>query len=417
MVVRAFFGALLLQSFAFVSLAAQVPNAAAAGPGNSPTAQNHHSTGKVEMPATAGADSPDEECAKCHQEIVQSFASTGHKLSSQLPNEFSIKGKFTEPDNILQTKFPDVHFRMEIKPDGFYQTAEIQAGLPSSGQPSLKRSISHRIDFVIGSGTRGQTFLYWKGDQLFQLPVSFWAALDGWINSPGYPDGQVNFDKQVLPRCLECHATYFKSLPSQSAANRYQADDFILGISCSRCHGDGFKHVNSPNHTAQAGRTLIVNPAKLPREMQIEVCSQCHGGLGVAIAPAFSYQPGKPLAQFLRLSSPPEDAKVDVHGNQTALLQRSKCYSASSMTCSTCHDPHAPEREPEFYSQRCKGCHAISQCGLFAKLGNTIDGKCIGCHMPVQDSDLIVSRAQEKEIKVRMRNHWIKVYSELNTLP
>ena len=37
--------------------------------------------------------------------------------------------------------------------------------------------------------------------------------------------------------------------------------------------------------------------------------------------------------------------------------------------------------------------------------------------MPVQDSDLIVSRAQEKEIKVRMRNHWIKVYSELNTLP
>jgi hypothetical protein len=27
--------------------------------------------------------------------------------------------------------------------------------------------------------------LFWKNDQLFQLPVSYWNEL-GWINSPGY---------------------------------------------------------------------------------------------------------------------------------------------------------------------------------------------------------------------------------------
>ncbi len=416
MFVRALFAAFILWSIPFLSLADQVSIPATASQAVSRVPGKPESNGEVEPRGTTDSKTPDQDCTNCHQAIVQSYAATGHNLTSQLPNESSIKGKFTGPDNILITKFPDVRFRMEARGDGFYQTAEIQAKSPSSAQPPLQRSISHRIDFVIGSGTRGQTYLYWKGDQLFQLPVSFWAALNGWINSPGYPDGQVNFEKQALPRCLECHATYFKSLQSQSAANRYQRDHYILGISCSRCHGDGFKHVNSASHTTQASRNSIVNPGKLPRERQIEVCSQCHGGLGVEITPAFSYQPGKPLSQYLHLSAPPEDAKVDVHGNQVALLQRSKCYSASSMTCITCHDLHAPEHEPDYYSQRCMNCHTISQCGLFARLGKEIDGKCIGCHMPVQDSDLVVSRAQEREIKVRMRNHWIRVYPELNTL-
>jgi len=31
--------------------------------------------------------------------------------------------------------------------------------------------------------------------------------------------------------------------------------------------------------------------------------------------------------------------------------------------------------------------------------------------MPVQESNLIISNVNGKEIKARMRNHWIKVYS------
>ena len=71
---------------------------------------------------------------------------------------------------------------------------------------------------VIGCGEKGQTYLYWKGDRLFELPVSYWASL-GWVNSPGYRDGYSDFDRLTIPRCLECHATYFES--RQPPINRY----------------------------------------------------------------------------------------------------------------------------------------------------------------------------------------------------
>ena len=74
------------------------------------------------------------------------------------------------------------------------------------------------------------------------------------------------------------------------------------------------------------------NPANLSRDRQIDVCAQCHGGLGEEIAPAFSFKPGEPLANFITLQRLPPDAIVDVHGNQVALLERSRCFQ-SSCTC------------------------------------------------------------------------------------
>ncbi len=98
----------------------------------------------------------------------------------------------------------------------------------------------------------------------------------------------------------------------------------------------------------------IVNPAKLPRDSQIDVCAQCHGGLGEEIAPAFSFKPGQSLDAFIKLQRPGPDAKVDVHGNQAALLERSRCFQSSgTMACTTCHDEHAPERPTASYSSRC----------------------------------------------------------------
>ncbi|MGA7707494.1 MAG: multiheme c-type cytochrome, partial [Acidobacteriaceae bacterium] len=90
------------------------------------------------------------------------------------------------------------------------------------------------IDVVIGSGEKGQTYLYWKGDRLFELPVPYWATL-GWVNSPGYRDGYSDFDRAIIPRCLECHATYFKSQPPPF--NRFDPVGYSLGIQCEVCHG------------------------------------------------------------------------------------------------------------------------------------------------------------------------------------
>lgn len=348
----------------------------------------------------------DAACDECHQEIGRTYALTAHHLTSQLPSKDSISGKFTGGENILKTDDPDLYFRMDARESGFYETAVFW-------QPPDQTTQTERIDIVTGSGHQGQTYLYWKGDQLFQLPVSYWTDLKRWINSPGYTEGIANFDRPIFPRCLGCHATYFQSIPSEKADNYYKKTGFVLGISCERCHGPGRAHVEyerSKPAAVSSGTHSIVNPATLPRERQIEVCALCHGGIGQAIAPAFSYIPGQPLENYVTLPSPDPEARVDVHGNQVALMQRSRCYQNSQMTCTTCHDEHAPERAAASYSQKCLQCHQDRDCGEFVKLGAKIRENCIDCHMPLQDSNVIVSDLNGEQVKARIRNHWIKVY-------
>ena len=59
---------------------------------------------------------------------------------------------------------------MDSKEDGFSQTAVW-------GTPPNTRSHTERFDLVIGSGGKGQTYLFWEGDQLFQLPVGYSTVL------------------------------------------------------------------------------------------------------------------------------------------------------------------------------------------------------------------------------------------------
>jgi hypothetical protein len=156
----------------------------------------------------------DDACRSCHADQLASYHQTAHCLTSMEPGHDSILGKFMPGDNILKTANPNLYFRMdeqhgegklEGKEDSFLQTAV-------AGTPPHTNSRSERIAFVIGSGDKGQTYLYWSEDQLFQLPVSYWTRL-GWVNSPNYRDGFADFDRPIIPRCLECHATYFEALP------------------------------------------------------------------------------------------------------------------------------------------------------------------------------------------------------------
>jgi hypothetical protein len=349
----------------------------------------------------------DAACQECHQEIAETYAHTGHHLTSQLPSKDSILGKFTAGANILRTSDPDLHFRMEARESGFYETAVFW-------QPPDEKMRTERIDIVTGSGEKGQTYLYWKGNQLFQLPVSYWTELKGWINSPGFTEGVANFDRPIPPTCLECHATYFEPIASEQAENYYKKTGFVLGISCERCHGPGREHAENErlkSAAASAGTHSIVNPSSLARDRRIEVCAQCHGGIGQPIAPAFSYVPGQQLANYIKLPRPDADARVDVHGNQAALMQRSRCYQNSQLTCTTCHEVHGPERPAATYSVKCLQCHKDQDCGEFVKLGAKIRENCVDCHMPVQDSNLIVADLKGKQVRARIRNHWIKVYA------
>jgi hypothetical protein len=44
------------------------------------------------------------------------------------------------------------------------------------------------------------------------------------------------------------------------------------------------------------------------------------------------------------------------------------------------------------------------------KMGPRIAENCIDCHMPVEQTNAIVSETADKIIRTTMRTHWIKVY-------
>jgi hypothetical protein len=353
----------------------------------------------------------DTACRQCHQDKFDSYLATAHHRTSRLPNGESIAGHFPAHENIMTTFNPELSFHMEARDGHFYESAV----LSKPGHPSKR---TEEIDLVIGSGTKGQTYLFWKSDRLFELPVSYWTELKRWVNSPGYVDGWADFDRPVTARCVECHATYFRKLTSAPPDNAYEKDNFVLGISCERCHGPGLTHIqNHSGKSGNAGSFAPMPPIGLARDREIDICAQCHGGVGQSLVPAFSFQPGEELSRSILLEKPASPQPVDVHGNQVILLQRSRCFlSSPNMTCSTCHDLHSVERPAASYSAQCLHCHQQQQCGMFARLGAQIAKNCIDCHMPIEESKLLVLDADDTRLKAKVRNHRIAVYPR-STMP
>ncbi len=346
----------------------------------------------------------DAACRTCHQEAFDSYAGSAHHLTSRLPDKSSIDGKFTPGSNILHTANPYFYFVMNATSAGFFQRAV--ALFP----PSEPITQQERFDVVIGSGRKGQTYLYWKGNDLFELPVSYWSESHEWMNSPGYPDGLPNFDKPIIPRCLECHGTYIQALPPP--LNHFDKESLVLGITCEKCHGPGVAHIAHK----QSGKKEftdandIINPARLSRERQMDLCALCHAGPGTPKTPSFSYISGAALGNYVTLPADAEDTPVDVHAHQVQLLERSRCFRSSSMTCTTCHDVHKTQRDVANISERCLTCHKAESCGKYKEVGAQILHRCVDCHMPLKRSDVIVFDAGGHRVQPEVRTHRIAIY-------
>lgn len=360
-------------------------------------------------PTPASGYVGDATCISCHASQGAQFAKTAHHNTSSLPSSATIHGRFDPGGNVLRSiNNPQLHFEMEATPEGFTQTAKIRI----SAKQILART--EKFGVVIGSGRKGQTYLFWDGDQLFELPVSYWTGLNAWINSPSYPDGTASFERPVLPRCLECHATSFKS--TSPTTNHFETSTLMLGVHCEKCHGPGGEHV-ARMKSATPPRTsplmAIVNPARLPRERQIDICALCHAGIGNSIDPPLSFVPGQDLSRHLQFPVLDESAPIDVHASQVQLLQRSRCYRESpNLTCATCHDVHRTQREVTEFAADCCKCHTVESCRKFPALGRAIANDCVRCHMPDQQTNQIVASLNGQSLQPKVRNHHIAIYPE-----
>jgi hypothetical protein len=375
-------------------------------------------------PAVAGSSQkgsvPDQVCLQCHTE-QRAFSATSHHRTSQESRRDSILGSFrSDGSNVLMIAdpakagdTPGLYFKMEEKDGVYYQRAV-------AGWPEQLRTRSEKIDLVIGSGKRGQSYLYWRGDELFELPVSYWSEGQRWINSPGYKNGTMNFARPITPRCMECHTSFVEQASDDLIANRYHKGSLVVGITCEVCHGMGRDHVAlqvSKLPTTRVTKEQIINPAKLSRDRQVDICALCHNGnQSGGKTRAFSFTPGEQLDKYFHSNIGDTAAHPDVHGNQVGLLKKSQCYiSSPTMSCSTCHDVHASEREASWYSSRCLTCHQVESCGMSKTLGAKITNGCVGCHMGVEPTTAFNFDTVGKPLKPTMQNHWIKIPSSHDT--
>ncbi len=151
----------------------------------------------------------------------------------------------------------------------------------------------HRtLDYFIGAGNIGRSYISAVDGFLFQAPVAWYATRRAWDLSPGYElSDEVNLGREVGTGCLECHATGL--LPLRNTSNGFAAPPWTeSGIGCERCHGEGEAHV-------RGNRSAIVNPAKLSGTVRDSVCAQCHLPGAVEIvrtAKLKPYAPGENLS-------------------------------------------------------------------------------------------------------------------------
>lgn len=361
-------------------------------------------------------------CQSCHANIYATHIKTAHYLDSRPASAAAIKGSFKYGKNRFVYN-DHMEVQLEKKDGRFYQTALFNGNVMQS----------EAFGIVIGSGRKGQTYLYWDGGRLFQLPISYYVPLQTWCNSPGYPSYMVYFGKQIPGQCMECHGTYAKTALVEGRGTVFDSASVLYGIDCERCHGPGAEHVAW--HSAHPGELVgkyIVNARHLSRQQRLDACALCHSGFRKEFMPSFSFVVGDTLDNYSTAAyDTAGTAALDVHGNQYGLLTASKCFRLSDkLDCGSCHDAHVNEYgKTEVYSARCASCHngtslhscampevkkLIAKAGAAASKGATAVN-CIDCHMPALPSNKITLQVNGEEQLVHdlVRTHRVAIYPDI----
>jgi hypothetical protein len=338
---------------------------------------------------------------------VETHLHTAHWLSSTAASAATIKGSFKKDRNRYVYN-PRLEVVMEKKNGVFLQSSYFNGNLYEA----------EAFDIVIGSGRKGQSYLYWDNNRLFQLPISYYTPAGAWCNSPGYPMNMAYYNKQVPGQCMECHATAATLFTADNGAVTYDRNSVVLGIGCQRCHGDATRHIEW--HTAHPGDSaegkFIVNAKRLSRQQRLDACALCHSGFRKQLTPSFSFRVGDTLDKFSTAvydSAAAANASLDVHGNQYGLLTSSRCFIKSgTLDCSFCHNVHIDEAgQMRTFSQRCIGCHnpLPPHPGQDSAL---LVANCVDCHMPLLPSNKILLQLSggEKPVNDLVRTHHIAIY-------
>jgi predicted CXXCH cytochrome family protein len=309
----------------------------------------------------------DASCAKCHAEIYNKY------LATPMANASGAAGEKPHPPNTVRTRAGASYSITNHANEGSANVLNVRGNGES-------RSMS--LDYFLGSGHLGTTYIYGADGFLFESPIAWYAASGNFDMKPGL--AEMTRSVPALPLqsgCLRCHMSEVRR-SDPGTLNHYSSSAFLhTGVTCEACHGDSTGHVSS------GGKIKVVDPARLADGKRDSICINCHleGDVLVERAgrSALDFAPGKSITDFV---------SYYVYGGKDATARavseveqfaQSGCKRASGekMSCTSCHDPHITPSKDErvsFYRSKCLRCHSA---GNFAESHHSENKDCTSCHM------------------------------------
>ena len=344
----------------------------------------------------------DARCARCHEEIAESYSHLGMGRSFHVPGPENAVGDFSPAGGRFHHEASDMHYRMWHDASGrmWMRQHELDA------EGNEINAVDVEAHFGVGSGNHARTYLHRSpSGELWELPVS-WYTKGGWNMSPGFDHaGHQRLGRQVTRECMFCHNAYPAVPEGRDMLGQLDAfpEAMPSGIGCQRCHGPGAAHVElaySAAATDEEIRNSILDPSDLSPALAEDVCLQCHmqptSRLGSLVRPFprgdFSYRPGEPLGDYLvhvDYDLPPDHPVFEVN-HHAYRLQASPCWQGpGSPGCLDCHDPHRKLTSTELVERTrtsCLSCHGPVDCRVeeVMQVPRTEAQDCASCHMPTR---------------------------------
>lgn len=327
-------------------------------------------------------------CASCHKNVHDTFIHTGMGRSFDHATLQKTAAKFG-PHAVVFDSLRNFYYHPFFK-DSVMYVLEYRL---ENGDTTHKRL--EKISYIVGSGQHTNSHILDINGYVYQAPVTWYTQEGRWDLAPGFKQNNSRFGRWLSEECITCH----NNLPEQVPGSMNRFSKMPTGIECERCHGPGKLHVEEKLKgivvdTAKQADYSIVNPRRLPRDLQMDLCQRCHLQ-GVAVLNEgksfFDFKPGMKLSEVLNVYLP-RYTDTDEHfimASQADRLRMSECFKQSKdLSCITCHQPHrSVEITPASqYNNACLKCHKTEACTEKPELRASKSDNCAGCHMPKSGS-------------------------------
>jgi tetratricopeptide (TPR) repeat protein len=347
------------------------------------------------------------QCKLCHQDIYNSFVETGMGKSFEHASKEKSSAKFDQ-HTVIYDKFKDFYYHPFWDKDSL-KIMEFRL----QGKDTIFKRVE-KVDYIVGSGQHTNSHIYNTNGYLHQMPMTYYTQKGKWDFPPGFENGfNTRFSRKIGLECMSCH----NSLPAfvEGSENKFNA--LPEGVSCERCHGPGSIHVQQRAtgvkiDTSKYIDYSIVNPGKLPIDLQFDVCQRCHLQGNSVLKEGksfFDFKPGMKLSDYMTTFLPRYKNADDqfIMASHSDRLKQSQCFIKSykpetdskslhpyknSLTCVTCHNPHVSVKTTgkEIFNNACKNCHSPATpnglCTEKENLRMKVQDNCVSCHMPQSGS-------------------------------